>query len=121
MSTYSSGRSLSLLLKYQVTLRSSTFPAPVTVAARDQPSGGNGERAAKRSARCVAKERNEGRNSRSRKSVFLIQVRGLTARSTGRSSAIIATMQLPQTSAHARRWASTSFKDHPSWLGGVYN
>ena len=35
---------------------------------------------------------------------LLIQVVGLTARSVGLSVAIIATMQLPQTSAHLEMW-----------------
>src|SRR5207245_1751213 len=34
---------------------------------------------------------------------------------------IMVTMQLPQTSAHARRWASTSFADHSSRAGVVCN
>src|SRR5579885_3336059 len=38
---------------------------PVTVAVRDQPSGGNGSRKANNSARCEVKARNEGRNSSS--------------------------------------------------------
>jgi hypothetical protein len=44
----------------------------------------------------------------------LIQVRGLTARSIGLSSASIAMMQPPHMSAHARRCASTSLADHSS-------
>ena len=42
------------------TVRSSGLPAPVTVAARDQPSGGSGARTATSSARWAATVRNEG-------------------------------------------------------------
>jgi hypothetical protein len=44
--------------------------------------------------------------------VLSIQVRGSTARSVGWSSARMTGMQPPRMSAHARRWASTSFADH---------
>jgi hypothetical protein len=42
------------LNRWKISDKKEEVLAPVTVAARDQPSGGNGSRTAKRSARCVA-------------------------------------------------------------------